>query len=511
MFPQLCPPVPPFQSTYPKVWFMQLDAVLAVNGITDQLLMHAILLDALPVELRHLAATSSTSPQPYDALCTAVLARSGNTYRPLPFTRTRHVSPASQSKVRTGPQPSIDRYLGTPASTTSTPDPVAETSTPAPDHDREVENSPTATDLPSERYIPSEPPCRASSHVPATCTFSKKVTARDTEALAVSATTSSDVSASSSPQLLVSSSTVPPAAPPPATGASNGLPGASPHSTRTSPASSRPPSASPLPAPVPVSVSWSMTGPSAVSSRSQSLPSSSASIDTGNHQSNCHRRPSARGAAAGTCVETRRRTGGFGQPQSSHLWCPPAHPAETATDPAQAVERQREHDDAFGSGDHPVPVSSGGPAQGHTAARACTGAAACDHGAARSRDGAQHGESAAHQEPRGSAAGHVSGWTCARHFSAEPVHSGPGPQPDSDTRHTGADPELSGTDTVGPAGPAATPCHGPDPGTSDGAQAPWGTSRTTWHPDACHSTEPGAKAQHLSGTATHDVAPPRLP
>ncbi|KAH8008689.1 hypothetical protein HPB51_001303 [Rhipicephalus microplus] len=215
-------------------------------------------------------------------------------------------------------------------------------------------------------------------------------------ALAVFATTSSDVSASSSPQLLVSSSTVPPAAPPPATGASNGLPGASPHSTRTSPASSRPHSASPLPAPVRCSVSWSATGPSAVPSRSQSLPSSSG-VDTGNHQSNCHRRPSARGAAAGTCVETRHRTGGFGEPQSSQLWCPPAHPAETATDTAQAVERQREHDDAFGSGDHPVPVSPGGPAQNHTAARACTGAAACDHGAARSRDVAQHRESAAYR------------------------------------------------------------------------------------------------------------------
>ncbi|KAH8025676.1 hypothetical protein HPB51_010760 [Rhipicephalus microplus] len=139
-----------------------------------------------------------------------VLARSGNTYHPLPFTRTRQVSPASQSKVRT------------------------------------------------------------QAHA-------EQATARDTVALAVSATTSSDVSASSSPQLLVSSSTVPPAAPPPATGASNDLPGASPHSTRTSPASSRPPSASPLPAPVPVSVSWSTTGPSAVPSRSQSLPSSSLS------------------------------------------------------------------------------------------------------------------------------------------------------------------------------------------------------------------------------------------
>ncbi|KAL3248638.1 hypothetical protein MRX96_056383 [Rhipicephalus microplus] len=37
--------------------------------------------------------------------------------------------------------------------------------------------------------------------------------------------------------------------------------------------------------------------------------------------------------------------------------------------------------------------------------------------------GAQHGESAAHREPRGSAAGHVSGWTCAGHFPAEPNQS----------------------------------------------------------------------------------------
>ncbi|KAH7958045.1 hypothetical protein HPB51_027970 [Rhipicephalus microplus] len=101
MFPQLCPPVPPFQSTYPKVWFMQLDAVLAVNGITDQPLMHAILHYALPVELHHLAATSSTSPQPYDALCTAVLARNGLTYRPLPGARDFGVVTASQRVLPT--------------------------------------------------------------------------------------------------------------------------------------------------------------------------------------------------------------------------------------------------------------------------------------------------------------------------------------------------------------------------------------------------------------------------
>ncbi|XP_065311824.2 uncharacterized protein [Dermacentor albipictus] len=97
-------------------------------------------------------------------------------------------------------------------------------------------------------------------------------------ALAVSATSTaapSDVSAAS-PQLLVSS-TVPPAPPLPAAtaAASNGLPGASPHSTRSSPASSRPHSASPLPA-APIPVSWSSPSPIAVS-RSQSLSSSSAS------------------------------------------------------------------------------------------------------------------------------------------------------------------------------------------------------------------------------------------
>ncbi|KAL3186502.1 hypothetical protein MRX96_027539 [Rhipicephalus microplus] len=237
----------------------------------------------------------------------------------------------------------------------------------------------------------------------------------------------------------------------------------------------------------------------------ESEPALIVGIDTGNHQSNCHRcaplpvapqqAPASRpGVAQVVSASPSPRTSG----------APPAHPAKTATDPAQAVERQREHDDAFGSGDHPVPVSPGGPAQGHTAARACTGAAACDHGAARSRDGAQHGESAAHREPRGSAAGHVSGWTCAGHFPAEPVHSGPGPQPDSDTRRTGADPELSGTDTGGPAGPAATPCHGPDPGTSD-----WGPSPMGGHPGP-----PGTPTlvipQNLGPRPNIFLAPPRM-
>ncbi|KAH7944609.1 hypothetical protein HPB52_021968 [Rhipicephalus sanguineus] len=53
------PQLPPFHPAYPRAWFMQLDACLAVNGVTAQPLMQDILLDALPAELRHLHRTTS--------------------------------------------------------------------------------------------------------------------------------------------------------------------------------------------------------------------------------------------------------------------------------------------------------------------------------------------------------------------------------------------------------------------------------------------------------------------
>ncbi|KAH7984089.1 hypothetical protein HPB52_016918 [Rhipicephalus sanguineus] len=81
--------------------------------------MNAILLDALPAELRHLSAASSSSPQPYDALCAAVLARYGETYRPLAGTREFRVSPPSARVAPPGPQPSHDCDL--PSSATSPP------------------------------------------------------------------------------------------------------------------------------------------------------------------------------------------------------------------------------------------------------------------------------------------------------------------------------------------------------------------------------------------------------
>ncbi|KAH7957325.1 hypothetical protein HPB52_017661 [Rhipicephalus sanguineus] len=133
MLPRLCPPVPPFHPAYPRAWFMQLDACLAVNGVTAQPLMHDILLDALPDELRHLSAASSSSPQPYDDLCAVVLARYGETYRPLPGTHDFRVSPPPTRMVAPGPQPSHDLDLPSPATSLSTSSPATSAVVPAPD------------------------------------------------------------------------------------------------------------------------------------------------------------------------------------------------------------------------------------------------------------------------------------------------------------------------------------------------------------------------------------------
>ncbi|KAH7943875.1 hypothetical protein HPB52_012058 [Rhipicephalus sanguineus] len=78
------PPVPPFHL---------LDAILTLNGVAAQPPMHDILLDALPIELRHLAAASSSSTQPYEDLCAAVLAGYGQTCQPLPARLEFQASP----------------------------------------------------------------------------------------------------------------------------------------------------------------------------------------------------------------------------------------------------------------------------------------------------------------------------------------------------------------------------------------------------------------------------------
>ncbi|KAH7986071.1 hypothetical protein HPB52_025226 [Rhipicephalus sanguineus] len=159
MLPSLCPPVKPFHPAYPRAWFMQLDAVLALNGITAQPMMHAALFQALPVELHHLAAATTSSPQPYDDLCAAVLARYGETYRPLPGTREFRVSPPPTRPVPPGPQPSHDRDLPSPATSLSTSRPATSAAVPAPDDQPDDVQVPTpevpAPEVPAPDDVPA--------------------------------------------------------------------------------------------------------------------------------------------------------------------------------------------------------------------------------------------------------------------------------------------------------------------------------------------------------------------
>ncbi|KAH7947645.1 hypothetical protein HPB52_014855 [Rhipicephalus sanguineus] len=178
MLPRLCPPIQPFHPAYPRAWFWQLDACLAVNGVTTQPLMHDILLDALPAELRHLSAASSSSPQPYDDLCAAVLARYGETYRPLPGTRELWVSPPPTRAVPPGPQPSHDRDLPSPATSLSTSRPATSAVVPAPDDPPDDVQDPTpeisapddvaaATDQTATSRVSSTPLADGPSGMPA--------------------------------------------------------------------------------------------------------------------------------------------------------------------------------------------------------------------------------------------------------------------------------------------------------------------------------------------------------
>ncbi|KAH7983000.1 hypothetical protein HPB52_008655 [Rhipicephalus sanguineus] len=192
MLPRLCPPVPPFHPAYPRAWFMQLDACLAVNGVTAQPLMHDILLDALPAELRHLSAASSSSPQPYDDLCAAVLARYGETYRPLPGTREFRVSPPSTRAVPPGPQPSHDHDLPSPATTPPTSRQATSASIPAPDHPpHEAQEVPAAIGHSTESSVFLTAAAHGPSDVPANCTSSPTSMAHDTSATSGSTTATS--------------------------------------------------------------------------------------------------------------------------------------------------------------------------------------------------------------------------------------------------------------------------------------------------------------------------------
>ncbi|KAH7955876.1 hypothetical protein HPB52_004832 [Rhipicephalus sanguineus] len=159
---------------------MRLDAILAVNGIKAQPMMHAVLLNALPAQLCHLAAESSSSPRPYDNLCAAVLACYGQTYRPLPGSREFQISPPSQGAGPTGPQPSLEKNFTSPATTPPTSRPATCASIPAPDYrPDELQEVPAAIGHSTERSSFSTASAHGPLDLPAICRCSPTTTAHD--------------------------------------------------------------------------------------------------------------------------------------------------------------------------------------------------------------------------------------------------------------------------------------------------------------------------------------------
>ncbi|KAH7957493.1 hypothetical protein HPB52_019283 [Rhipicephalus sanguineus] len=183
MLQSLCPPVKLFNLAYPQTWFLKLNATVALNGVTAQLLMQAVLLNPLPVELRHLAHASTSRPQPYDDLCTAVLACYGHTYHPLQWNHEFQdppPPPPSQRAVPAGPQPSLSHDDTSLITTTSTSVLATGASIPVLDHHDKIGDASTSTDLSNTRCVPSKLSAKGSSRMPAICTPSPTSTARDT-------------------------------------------------------------------------------------------------------------------------------------------------------------------------------------------------------------------------------------------------------------------------------------------------------------------------------------------
>ncbi|KAH7963394.1 hypothetical protein HPB52_020899 [Rhipicephalus sanguineus] len=181
-----------FTRPTPERGFMRHDAVLSREwrqGTADDARCPA---DALPVELCHLAAESSSSPRPYDDLCAAVLACYGQTFRPLPGSREFQISPPSQGAVPTGPQPSLDQDLTSPA--TTPPDLMSghHALIPAPDHPPdEVQEVLAAIGHSTESSVFSTASSHGPSDVPAICTSSLTSMAHNTSATSGSTTATS--------------------------------------------------------------------------------------------------------------------------------------------------------------------------------------------------------------------------------------------------------------------------------------------------------------------------------
>ncbi|KAH7943941.1 hypothetical protein HPB52_013717 [Rhipicephalus sanguineus] len=108
MLLRLFRPVKPFDPVYSPAWCKQLEAIIMLNGVTTQTVMHALLLNAIPVELLHLAVASTSNQRPYDNLCAAVPACYGDAYYPPRWSgRKQPVSPSSRQAVPASPLPSL--------------------------------------------------------------------------------------------------------------------------------------------------------------------------------------------------------------------------------------------------------------------------------------------------------------------------------------------------------------------------------------------------------------------
>ncbi|KAH7948536.1 hypothetical protein HPB52_024100 [Rhipicephalus sanguineus] len=147
-----CPPLKPFNPAYPRARFLQLDATLALNGVNTAADARRLAQRAPRRAKRHFAAASTSSPQPYDDLCTALLAYCGHTYRPLRWSREFQASSSSQRAVPTSPQSSLHHDLTSPATTTPASCPATSAWIPAPDHPPdEVQDVPASMNQSIER------------------------------------------------------------------------------------------------------------------------------------------------------------------------------------------------------------------------------------------------------------------------------------------------------------------------------------------------------------------------
>ncbi|KAH6940134.1 hypothetical protein HPB50_025363 [Hyalomma asiaticum] len=165
MLPRLHPPLRPFKPGQ-RGHLAWLDAVLEINGITDEPTKHALLLSTLPADLQYLAAASSASPRPYNALRAAVLAYNGEPYCP-PYSEY-FASAATKCTVVASPRPTdASDPLPKPVTTSGTSRPTSSSSLSEFMLDVEVDRVDCSIAPSTERSSPLETSPPALSQVPA--------------------------------------------------------------------------------------------------------------------------------------------------------------------------------------------------------------------------------------------------------------------------------------------------------------------------------------------------------